>query len=249
VKGEALGIVGWLLSTESGPFDLPSLLNFPYGPAVDGYVLPDAPLTRFSQGKANPVSIVAGTNASEMGLFKWLITPVLGCADYANRLAKNFGTLAPQVEALYPCDPFDITSGKSNYIKLLTHVSFECSTRRALRALAAGHSGPIRRYYFTHTLKYGPLALLGAFHGQDLLFVFNSFGEALYAPTPGETALSKLMQGYWRAFAATGDPNFTGAPLWRSYDATLDNALALDETPFGVESIDSPQCDFWDAHM
>jgi para-nitrobenzyl esterase len=244
---QAAGPVLGLLSFLDGPFDPASVLDLPFGPAVDGYFLPDAPLTRFAQGENNQVPIVMGTNSHEAATFV-LPGKVTSCLDYSNRITTNFGALAPQIEALYPCNPLDPTSGQNQYIAIVTDMGFGCSTRRALRALATGHTSPLRRYYFSHSFDYGPLALLGAFHLAEVPFVFNSFPALFYVPTPPEVAVSNQIQAYWRTFAATGDPNTAAAPNWPLYDSTKDNALQLDETVSGTEAIQSSQCDFWDAH-
>jgi carboxylesterase type B len=35
------------------------------------------------------------------------------------------------------------------------------------------------------------------------------------------------MIGYWTTFAATGNPNFSGAPLWSPYNSSTDEFQSL----------------------
>jgi carboxylesterase type B len=55
------------------------------------------------------------------------------------------------------------------------------------------------------------------------------------------------MGGYWRTFAAQGDPNFAGAPDWPTYDPSQDSALQSDVQTSPIDRVRAPQCDFWDA--
>jgi hypothetical protein len=83
-----------------------------------------------------------------------------------------------------------------------------------------------------------------AVHGVELVFLFDNFGTVV--PTAADLALSDAMAGYWTRFAATGNPNGSGAPEWPRYDAVSDNYLRVDEPPLSRAGIQSAQCDFWD---
>jgi para-nitrobenzyl esterase len=69
----------------------------------------------------------------------------------------------------------------------------------------------------SHVYEFGwetPVGGLGAFHGLEVPFVFDTLGDpdvaALAGPAP-PGALAKAMHGAWVAFASTGDPG------WPSY--------------------------------
>ena len=103
------------------------------------------------------------------------------------------------------------------------------------------------RYFFTHTFAGGPLAVLGAFHGAELFFVFGNLATPTHQPTAEETALSDAMIGYWSRFAATGNPNGGGAPEWPRAKAGADPYLQLDTTITAADGVRTAQCDFWDG--
>jgi para-nitrobenzyl esterase len=255
VSGSGVGLISsWFQTALSKPVD-GSVVYFPYGPAVDGYVLPDNPLNMMAQGKHNRVPVVFGTNSAEAAVISPLFPPMPTCEQYSSQLVTNFGSLAHQVEALYPCNPLDLSTPPSQLeIRIITDIAFTCPTRKALRALVSGQSEAVYRYYFTHTYS-GLLSSFGAFHGAELPFVFNYLSQVALqdipfpnTPTPGETALAQLIGGYWRTFAATGNPNFPAAPLWPTYDPKQDDALQLDVTQSAIQGVHSTECDFWDAH-
>ena len=52
---------------------------------------------------------------------------------------------------------------------------------------------------------------LGAFHGQELTFVFHNPTTTL---SSGELGLADAMVGYWTRFADEGNPNSEDTPNW-----------------------------------
>lgn len=240
------------LAVSSGPLDhgkvdLWSLHTLNFGPNVDGYVLPDAPLARFAQGKNNHVPVVAGTNSREAALFIPSGT-VPSCLVYSALLKQGFPEFASELENLYPCDALKLNSGYDRVIDIFSDIAFACPTRRALRALSSGQREPVRRYYFTHGLDHGPLAGLGAAHTAELPFVWHTFSSFAYTPTSAEVDLSRRIQSYWGAFAASGDPNVDGAPSWPVYDPSHESVLELDTDAVAMQPMGTARCNFWDEH-
>ena len=60
--------------------------------------------------------------------------------------------------------------------------------------------------------------------------------------------MSEAIQGYWAAFATTGDPNGGGRPTWLPYRRLKqsDNVLELDTLIQASEGIRTEQCELWD---
>ena len=80
-------------------------------------------------------------------------------------------------------------------------------------------------YLFTFTEK-GKRAKLGAYHGEELYFLSNSY------PTDWEhdgddERLGQAIRTYWVQFAKTGNPNFNGLPEWPPYEPRKDQYLEL----------------------
>jgi carboxylesterase type B len=60
-------------------------------------------------------------------------------------------------------------------------------------------------YYFTYAEK-GKRAHLGAYHGEELKFLSDSFPDD-WEHNPEDEELGKTMRIYWMQFAKTGNPN------------------------------------------
>ena len=164
---------------------------------------------------------------------------------YAGAIHMVFGqVLGDQVLALYPAS--DFRSPRAAMVAVTTDARFVCPSRQIARAVAANQTERVYRYFFTHALDNSPmLRPLGAWHGLELLFVFNHLNVAGYVPSPGEVALSESMIRYWTRFALTGDPNGVASP-WPAYDVATDPYLALDNTIAAGAGVRTTRCDFWD---
>jgi para-nitrobenzyl esterase len=83
-------------------------------------------------------------------------------------------------------------------------------------------------YYFTYAEK-GKRAYLGAYHGEELKFLSDSFPDD-WEHNPDDEKLDHAMRTYWTQFAKTGNPNTSGLPVWPTYDARPDQCLELGRT-------------------
>lgn len=217
-----------------------------YQSNVDGWVLPDAPLDAITAGKHNHVPFVVGANHDETG-------KTVGQMDEAEyeaavlSLAGGAQAVANEILAEYPSSSY--ASPRAAYVALTSDLKFICPARKVARAAVKAQAEPVHRYFFTHVSDNGSAATkaFGAFHGYELLFVFDHVTASGYTPSAGETALASAIGGYWSRLAAGGDPNGEGAVAWPLYDATKDSFLQLDDTIAAGEGVRTAQCDFWDG--
>lgn len=232
---------GWIRAL---PVELDALnvWNLPYGPAVDGFVLPDAPLEVIRRGEHAPVPLVIGTNEHETELF--LPPVVLSCLDYVAWVRGIFPEEARRLLELYPC--FDYPLARHAMVALTTDLVFRCPARRI--ALAAARSGraDVFRYLYRY-IRWDPIyAALRSFHASELALVFGTYDRLGYLPPRHESALSGAMQGYWAQFAADGDPNAPERVSWPPYEDARSSLLELDaRIGRGLEAR-ADRCDFWD---
>jgi para-nitrobenzyl esterase len=109
----------------------------------------------------------------------------------------------------------------------------------AMAALNAAAGRPAYVYQFRRSIPGKGESDLGAFHGLELPFVFESFQEPVWrwlAFTPADVALSDRMQRYWTNFAKTGNPNGADLPEWRGFNTAGEDYLAFERDGRAVPS-------------
>lgn len=212
----------------------------PFGPTVDGYVLPSSPLAAMEDGDHADVPLIVGSTADEWDLFQ---SPdsFATCAQVEQAMRDTYSFVASNVIALYPCD--EANPGWA-WNDAITDLAFTCPARRAARAVASSGAAPVRRYVFAHGRESGPLSSLRAFHGVELSFVFGVVGESGDVATDDEEALSTTMKALWAEFAKDGDPTGGALPAWPT---SADDALVIGVEPSVAPAYDEEECDFWDT--
>lgn len=178
---------------------------------ADGVTLPADGLARaFQTGAVHDVPVVTGTNRDEMKLFN-AVNPAL-----TNR---RFGIL------ISPRDPL-FYDRLSLYQSRLWRIQ---SVDQPVQWLSEAGRDAVWAYRFDWdeggrllTTDFG--AILGAAHGMEIPFVFNTFDffgkidPFLFhrKNAEGRAALARSMGAYWAQFARTGDPGAAGGPDWPS---------------------------------
>jgi para-nitrobenzyl esterase len=219
-----------------------------YQPSVDGVVLPEPPLQRLEAGRHNHVPFVVGANADETGRS---VPLVMSEAEYkvaVRALAGGSQVLTNLILAQYPVSAYG-DNARTAYVAVTSDSKFICTARRVARAAARGQSEPVFRYFFTHPFDNGSALLrtFGAYHGIELLYVFDHLDILGYIPTPGERALGEATIAFWYNLAATGDSNRPSLPWWPPYDPATDPFLRLEDPITSETGVRSAQCDFWDS--
>jgi para-nitrobenzyl esterase len=104
--------------------------------------------------------------------------------------------------------------------------AFHCpSARTADAAAAAG-----QRVFVYHFERVRPGSHgLGAYHGAEISYVFNTADSWLPSDASDHT-LAQAMQAYWVNFARSGDPNGPGLPVWPRWRQASATVLALGDT-------------------
>jgi para-nitrobenzyl esterase len=219
---------------------LPSPGKNIFGPVIDGWALPDDLMTVF-EGSQNLVPLMAGSNADEMTIFISK-APFDTIEAYQSMVKKLYGKFADDVLALYPVnEPQDIRKSMRDS---QGDALFAARTRRLVRAMQkAGQEA----YLYYHTMVWpGSRSVAGAFHGSEIIFVFDNVNRSEEPFEEKHLALAKVMSGYWVQFAATGNPNKPGAVEWPAYDVRKDQYLEFGEVVRVGQGLKKEKCNFWD---
>ena len=113
---------------------------------------------------------------------------------------------------------------------------------RFIASTVTGGGGRGWVYYFSRQ-RAGPEAnKLGAYHGADLPYVFNTHDQWL--PTDAvDEQLTSIMMDYWVQFALTGDPNRAERPQWPMYRDTEPRVMELGDNTGAIDAPDLRLCE------
>jgi para-nitrobenzyl esterase len=203
--------------------------GYRYEPCVDGWVIPDLPLTIFQEGKQHKVPLLIGSNADEWALFQMITKPTL--AAYNSYVNSTFGDKAQQVLSRFPASNDD--EAKTSGEQLVTLFTFTCPAK----AYASSMSKVGSPVYFYQFSRIAPGAkLLGAFHLAEIGYVFGNLTPFMSGQPANvyfndtDKALSDSMMSYWTSFAANGSPNTVGLTDWPAYDPSGEQYVDLGDS-------------------
>jgi para-nitrobenzyl esterase len=228
-----------------------------WGPVAGGLTLPLDPVKAFETGRYLHVPLLQGSNHDEGRFFVGIEFDLLGghpltASQYPKVVAAQFGaTAAKAIIAHYPLRAFK--SPDLAYAQVLTDAQFSCPA--LLTDTLAQRSGAYA-YEFSDPHPPNDFGVkfsfpLGAAHSTELQYVFGKvpFLDTTPPFTPGQSALSAQMMGYWTRFAATGDPNGGAAPHWPRFSGGRPQLQELRPGATAPESgatfAGAHRCAFW----
>ena len=250
----------------AAPFKSPSTESEDYAPRIDGFLLKGNPVD-LVEGDLAPsnVPLLIGSTADEFNahaldsdVAETILSPTASEFDYETAINARFGaTIGAQVLSLYPSADYSNsplvsisepvrTAQFAAMLRVRTDSMVTCPVRALARHASTG-GRPVYRYFFTHAIENDPnIGFLGAFDNEDNWFVFKA---TPYTYTTDELALADVIQSYWVAFAATGNPNGVNRPVWSAYERLQnnDNFLNLNTTSKAGDGVRTDKCDFWDS--
>ena len=94
------------------------------------------------------------------------------------------------------------------------------------------------------------MAVFGAFHTAEIVYVFNDIERVKNTfKVPFEEkhrALANAMSAYWVQFVKTGNPNKEGLPEWPTYDSTKDQHIEFGEVIKVGQGLRKEKLDLWE---
>ena len=214
----------------------------PFEPVIDGDVLPARPIDRILAGAGADVDVLVGTTSEEWRLFT-VPNGAIDMIDYA-RLAATinaYGLLPAEALAVY-WKAFPGASAGDLHAAVVTDWFFRIPAIR----LAEAHAQRSGRTYMYEFAWRSPQfdGYLGACHGLEIPFVFDSLGkagmEAMLGDAPPQQIADTIHKA-WVNFATTGDPG------WPPFDMDRRATMRFDTTSQIVEDLRSAERALWEG--
>lgn len=182
----------------------------PFQPVIDGDLLTGDSTSALASGKAEDVPVIIGNNGNEIPAALYLESAKSPTAFKNLMVATGIPASATsRVMTSYNAARFGswpLAAGE-----LATDLQFTCPRLRVQNALRRGSSRALHAYHFDRALPIiGTLPIVGAFHGTELMYVFQKAGA--FGPVDGY--VQTVMGQMWTSFARTGVPRADFAPTW-----------------------------------
>ena len=166
----------------------------------------------FAAGLEAPVPLIIGTNSAELWRIKPSDLSPYGAIEAAMTPGERSALLAAY-------------GGQEGYdAHLLSDLVFNEPARHLARLHAAnGH--PTWLYRFDVVPESGPAPNGGAPHASERPYVFDNLHTVGWPMGERDAQAATAMAEYWTTFAARGDPNAPGRPVWPEFGAERDRLL------------------------
>jgi len=227
-----------------GPSPWPLFDRYPFGPVVDGQIVPTQPFDPEASAVSPDVPLIIGDMRHETANFLAVVDKVwnrtLTEAEMQQRVAAiaepDTGRVLDLYRRLYPgLNPAE------QLIAITTDCNFRIRSLVLAQRRAALRRGPVWMYSFEwQTPVLG--GRLGAPHAMDVPFTFNTLDLTnATGGSPEAQSLADTVSSVWAAFARNGRPDHPSIPDWPAYDAErratliLDTACRIDNDPRGEE--------------
>jgi para-nitrobenzyl esterase len=194
-------------------------------PDIDGYFLDEAPAVTFARGAQAHVPLLLGSNSQEgfyTAIFKQQSpTPV----HYRAALSRLFGKQAARALALYPGG--NRAEVERSATALAGDMFIAHTTWRWMEWQRRTGKAPVYFYYFAQPRPAkrhpapGEKPDPGAVHSGEIEYALGNLdSNRVYAWTPTDHTVSRVMEGYFAQFIKTGNPNGSGLPAWPAVRAS-----------------------------
>ena len=210
-----------------------------FSSSIDGYFFPKPPVAIFAAGEQAQVPLLVGWNSQEMG-YQMVMGRDKPTPDaYAQAVQKMYGERAADVLKLYGGTTDETAEQAATDLASDRFIGYSTWKWSDIHSKTGGNK-PVYRYLYARprpemtpemgnatagmaggvikntdpaTPKAPPAR--GAVHSAEIEYALgNLAGNKVYAWTPDDYKVSKVMQAYFANFIKTGNPNGSGLPNW-----------------------------------
>ena len=212
-----------------------ALSYLPWQPTVDGETIPERPIDRIRARAAADIELLIGSNTEETRLFLLSDGSIDRITDAALlAMVAAYGLPAEALSTYRAAHP------EASVGDLFSAIQTDWYWRIPAIRLAEAHAANARASTYMYEFAWRSPQFggrLGAAHGVEIPFVFDTLGpatKALVGPTPPQP-LADTMHRAWVAFAASGDCGWPKYDLARRPTMHFDTASQMVEDPLAVE--------------
>lgn len=218
------------LTTERVKRPEADVLGLPFGPVLDGVVLPVPLLEAITAGSAADVALLTGTTRDEWRLFGMMLRSV----DDEEMLLRRLGRMVEdphQMSSVYR-QVHDDASHDALWNLVMTDRVFRIPAIRLAEAQATHQPDATFMYQF----EWASTAFdgrLGSCHALEIPFVFHNLdgpGVTMFTGDNPPATLADVMSEAWLAFAHRRNPSHGGLAQWPAYDTAARATMHFDVT-------------------
>jgi para-nitrobenzyl esterase len=205
------------MATGKLPRSATSASGLPFGPVIDGALLPRHPYEAICEGSSASVPLMCGTTRDEWNLFGLMAKSVTD----ADMLRHRVGRIVERPEALVAA--YRKAWADASYDELFSAIMTDRVFRVPAIRLAEAQSVHQPERTFMYLFEYASTAFggrLGSCHALEIPFVFDNLqkrGVELLTGSGAPQPLADAMHAGWIAFARTGSPSHGGLLQWPAY--------------------------------
>ena len=190
-----------------------------YYPVIDNFSIFESLYQSYEKGNINHVDLIIGTNADEELMY--LDQDYYLSNFYDERESWGFYSETEQLDAL--TSSFNTEKEKLNY--LLTARNWTCPSFFIAKSLNKNTNKKVWFYSFDKVRDGSKSREMGAYHGAELPYIFNTHDNWL--PTSDtDIAITNKIQDFWISFVKTGNPN-NQLKEWDKYNSNDFNVLSF----------------------
>jgi para-nitrobenzyl esterase len=210
-----------------------------FGPVIDGWILPQSPLTLGDQAVDSDVPVITGYQANDGMLGGPPIHSASAFADMAHHL---YGGMTDEFLILYPAKSDEEAQAASlESSRDRERVSMYLWAARRIK----NHKSPVYTYYFDRAIPWPQHPEFGAFHTGELPYFFRNLAALDRPWEPVDSEVSNTASSYLKEFAKTGDPNAPKAPKWAACNPFAPATMEIGSKTGSMPLATSARFAFW----